>query len=85
MNNDVNLQSVDAMFATVLSEIRQVRGLVEETRDLERSNERRVSIIEREQLVTRSKIAGAVVALSLVISTVSWFIQQGVHQLFSKP
>lgn len=85
MSNEVNLQSVDAMFATVLSEIRQVRGLAEETRDLVRTNEQRVSTLERENLMTRSKIAGAIITLSLVVSSVGWIIQQGIGHLFNRP
>jgi len=84
MTPDVNLKSVDAMFATVLAELSQVKKLAQETRDLCVTNERRVLALEQAALTGKSRIAGAVAALSLVVGTLGWAVKEGIHRLFGQ-
>jgi len=79
----INLQSPDAMFASVLAELKGLQGAICETRDIMRRLEAQVLVLERENIAMRSKVVGGVVALSSVIGFVAWLIQQGFTQLFT--
>jgi hypothetical protein len=79
----INLQSPDAMFASVLAELKGLQGAICETRDIVRRLESQVLILERENLAIRSKVVGGVIALSSVIGFVGWLVQQGITQLFT--
>jgi uncharacterized protein YlxW (UPF0749 family) len=79
---EINLKSPDAMFATVLVELRSLQQAVGETRDIVRRLESRVVDLERENLAMRSKVVGGVIALSTVIGFVGWAIQEGIARVF---
>lgn len=81
-SNHVNLQSVDAMFATLLHEIAQVKTMMRETRDLVETNERRVAHLEKESAAFKARLGGAVAVVSLAVGVVGFVIQTGLHKLF---
>lgn len=81
-SNHVNLQSVDAMFATLLHEIAQVKTMMRETRDLVETNERRVAHLEQESAAFKARLGGAVAVVSLAVGVVGFVIQTGLHKLF---
>lgn len=80
--NQVNLQSVDAMFATVIHELSQIKTMMRETRDLVETNERRVAALEKESAAFRAKLGGAVAVVSLAVGVVGFIVQTGLHKLF---
>ena len=80
--NQVNLQSVDAMFATLLNELKQLKTMVRETRDLVERNEQRVLQLEQESVTFKARIGGAVAVVSLAVGVIGFVIQTGLHKLF---
>lgn len=85
MNSDprnVNLQSVDAMFATLLNETMQIKTMMRETRDIVERNERRVSALEQESAMFKSRVGGAVAVVSLIVGVIGFAVQTGLHKVF---
>lgn len=82
MSNNVNLQSVDAMFATLLNETMQIKTMMRETRDLVERNERRVAALEREGEALKARLGGALAVVSLAVGIIGFAIQTGLHKLF---
>jgi len=85
MSNDVNLQSVDAMFATLLNETMQIKTMIRETRDMTERNERRVAALEQESIAFKSRMGGAIAAVSLLVGVVGFIVQVGLHKVFFRP
>lgn len=81
-HENVNLQSVDAMFATLLNETMQIKTMMRETRDLVERNERRVAALERENEAFKAKLGGAVAVVSLLVGVIGFAVQTGLHKLF---
>lgn len=82
MSPTVNLQSVDAMFARILIETKQLKALAEETRDAVATNSKRIDDLEGAQTVSKSRIAGAVAALSFVVGAIGFAVQHGLGRFF---
>ena len=81
-HENVNLQSVDAMFATLLNETMQIKTMMRETRDLVERNERRVAALEREGEALKARLGGAIAVVSLMVGIIGFAIQTGLHKLF---
>lgn len=81
-HESVNLQSVDAMFATLLNETMQIKTMMRETRDLVERNERRVAALEREGEALKARLGGAIAVVSLMVGIIGFAIQTGLHKLF---
>lgn len=79
----VNLASVDAMFAKVLTKLEQMDSVSRETRDLMKNLTERVNTLERAGETLRAKIAGGVIAISCVVGVLGWLVQTGIGLLFS--
>lgn len=78
----VDLNSVDAMFARILAETQALREIAEETRDSVSINSRRLDALEHEAAQNKSRIAGAVAALSFVVGAIGFVIHNGLEKLF---
>lgn len=81
-DHNVNLQSVDAMFATLLQETIQIKTMMRETRDLVETNERRVAQLERESSAFKARLGGAIAVVSLAVGIIGFIVQTGLHKLF---
>jgi hypothetical protein len=85
MSQEVNLKSVDAMFASVLLKLEQSEQRLVEIQALLVSQEKRIKDLEETQLAYRSKIIGGVAALSTVVGIIGWVVQQTISHLFTRP
>ena len=80
----VNLQSIDAMFATLLNETMQIKTMMRETRDVVERNERRVAALEQDSQAMKSRIGGAVAVVSLVVGVIGFAVQTGLYKIFGR-
>lgn len=85
MSQEVNLKSVDAMFASVLLKLEQSEQRLVEIQALLVSQDKRIRDLEETQLAYRSKILGGVAALSTVVGIIGWVVQQTIHHFFARP
>jgi hypothetical protein len=84
MSPEVNLKSVDAMFASVLVKLEQSEERLVDIQNLLTSQEKRIRDLEETQLAYRSKIVGGVAALSTVVGIIGWVVQQTIQHIFSR-
>lgn len=84
MSTEVNLKSVDAMFASVLHKLEQNEERLVDIQNLLVSQETRIRGLEETQLAYRSKIVGGVAALSAVVGIIGWVVQQTIQHIFSR-
>lgn len=80
--HSVNLQSVDAMFATLLNETMQIKTMMRETRDLVERNERRVAVLEQDAANLKARLVGGVAVMSFIVGAIGFAVQTGLHKLF---
>jgi len=78
----VNLQSVDAMFATLLAETMQIKTMQREIKDDLASDRRRILALEQESANFKSRVAGAVAVISVLVGGIGFIVQMGLHKLF---
>ena len=81
-HENVNIQSVDAMFATLLNEVMQIKTMTRETRDIVERNERRVSTLEQDSAAFKARMGGAVAVISLLVGVIGFAVQTGLHKIF---
>lgn len=78
-----NPQSTDAMFATILTEIKTVKDAQKETLAICQRNETRVRTLEEAAIANRGKVLGAVTVLSLLAGALGGVMKSGVAKLFT--
>jgi hypothetical protein len=78
----VNLMSVDAMFAKILIEIAQIKENGERTLLLVEQHDARITTLEGDSQMSKSRIAGAVAALSFVVGAVGYAVHHGIDRFF---
>lgn len=79
-----NPQSTDAMFATILAEVRQIKVDQKETLEICQRNEARVRALEETAIASKGKIIGAVAVLSLLAGALGGAVKSGVAKAFSQ-
>jgi len=78
-----NPQSTDAMFATIINEVKQIREIQHETLAICQRNETRVRALEEAAIASKGKVIGAVAVLSLLAGALGGAIKSGLTKFFA--
>jgi len=80
--SEFNHKSTDAMFATILAKLESIENVTFDTQELAHKNRGRIDVIERSALVSTSRVAGAVAALSALVGALGFAVQKGLFHVF---
>jgi len=83
--SNFNPTSTDAMFATILTEIKTVKEDQKETLAICQRNETRVRSLEEAAIASKGKILGAVTVLSLVAGALGASAKSSITKFFALP